>query len=227
MKISHRLKKLSDLIATYKQGDIVADIGTDHAYLPCFLIQNDIVKHVYACDVAKGPYQSSKETIHKYGLEKQITALQGDGLEPILHKHVDMLVLAGMGSYLITEILNRHSNYVDSIRTMFFQANANTDHLRSYIANKNWHIVDEQMVKDSGHIYEIIIVTKYKTKVYTQDDILFGPILRSNKDPLFIEKWKKQHALYTNIMQSMSASQPRFQELQDIVQRIEGVLHES
>lgn len=70
MKLSKRLQAIADLIKKYKQGEILADIGTDHAYLPCYLVENDIINKAYACDIASGPINASIDTIHQYHLEK-------------------------------------------------------------------------------------------------------------------------------------------------------------
>ena len=63
MKLSKRLQLIADVIIKYKQGSVLADIGTDHGYLPCYLVENKIIASAYACDVAKGPLESSKEAV--------------------------------------------------------------------------------------------------------------------------------------------------------------------
>ena len=108
MKLSKRLQLIADVISKYKQGSVLADIGSDHGYLPCYLVKNKIITCAYACDVAQGPLDSAKETIKQYGLEDKVFALLGNGLNPILDREVDMISIAGMGSYLISEILEEH-----------------------------------------------------------------------------------------------------------------------
>ena len=105
MKLSKRLQLIADVIIKYKQGSVLADIGTDHGYLPCYLVENKIIASAYACDVAKGPLESSKETIKQYALEDRVFPMLGSGLNPILNRKVDMISIAGMGAYLICEIL--------------------------------------------------------------------------------------------------------------------------
>ena len=72
MKLSKRLQLIADVISKYKQGSVLADIGSDHGYLPCYLIKNKIITCAYACDVAQGPLDSAKETIKQYGLEDKV-----------------------------------------------------------------------------------------------------------------------------------------------------------
>lgn len=229
MKLSKRLQLLADVISKYKQGNRLADIGSDHAYLPCYLVENEIVCHAYACDVAMGPLESAKDTILQCGLEDQVTALLGSGLEPILDKQVDMISISGMGAYLITEILDCHYDYLKNIRVLFLQANANTDHLRSYLFTQNFQIIDEAMVKEGGHIYEVMVVTKQvgKAITYSKSDIEFGPILSNTRSPLFKEKWQKQYKVFNKIKVTLPNTHPRYIEIDKKMKMIEEILHES
>ena len=93
-----------------------------------------------------------------------------NGLNPILDREVDMISIAGMGSYLISEILEEHREYLRNVKLMFLQANANNDHLRKYLFANDWIIIDEQMVKDAGHIYEVMVVTARQNKAITVMD---------------------------------------------------------
>ena len=229
MKLSKRLQLIADVIDKYKQGSVLADIGTDHGYLPCYLVENKIISKAYACDVAKGPYDSSVETIKQYNLQDRVFPLLGNGLNPILNRKVDMISLAGMGSYLICEILDEHREYLKNVQVLFLQSNANNDHLRKYLFSHDWIIIDEKMVKDAGHIYEVMVVTSRKNKAvtYSQKDVEFGPVLINNQTPLFKEKWKKQYNVYKKIQNTLDHNHPRYHELNDKIKMIEEVLHES
>lgn len=228
MKLSKRLQLIADVIIKYKQGSVLADIGTDHGYLPCYLVEKNIVACAYACDVAEGPLNSSKETILQHGLEKKVFPLLGSGLNPLLDRHIDMLSIAGMGSYLICEILDEHRDYLNNVQVMFLQANANNDHLRKYLFANDWIIIDEQMVKDAGHIYEVMVVTARKNRaiVYNQKDAEFGPILMNKQTPLFKEKWQKQYQVYKKIQNTLSHDHPRYHEINNKMKMIKEVLHD-
>ena len=133
---SKRLSKVAWMIEEHKQGTILADIGTDHAYLPCFLLDEKIITLAYACDVAEGPLSSSKETIQSLHLEDQVIPLLGNGLDPIIDKKVDMISICGMGGLLMSEILDAHLDYVED-KILFLQANTAIDLLREYLMNHN------------------------------------------------------------------------------------------
>lgn len=228
MKLSKRLQQLADFIEKYKKGDVLADIGTDHAYLPCYLVENRIARKAYACDVGKGPYKSSLSTIQQHHLCNQVEALLGDGLDPILDKDVDMISIAGMGSYLMSEILDKNFDYLNQINVVFLQPNANTDHLRKYLFEHQLFIVDEKLVREGYHIYDMMVVKKVdKPFAYDEYDIEFGPVLRYHQSSLFIEKWKKQYAVYQNIIKDLADDHPRYIELKHKMKMIEDTLDES
>ena len=145
MKLSKRLELLAYLVEKHKKGNILADIGTDHAYLPCYLIERNIIEKAYACDVAKGPFAASLSTIRQYHFEENVEALLGDGLDPILDKEVDMVTIAGMGSFLIVEILEKNKAYLNKVKQFYLQPNANTDHLREYLFKNHFKIIDEKI----------------------------------------------------------------------------------
>ena len=212
MKLSKRLELLAYLVEKHKKGNILADIGTDHAYLPCYLIEKNIIDKAYACDVAKGPFAASLSTIRQYHFEENVEALLGDGLDPILDKKVDMVTIAGMGSFLIVEILEKNKAYLNKVKQFYLQPNANTDHLRKYLFKNHFKIIDEKMIKDGQ---------------YNQEDMMFGPVLRKNKDELFIRYWQKQYQTYLKIMKDLPSNHPRYLELEKQKQLIEGELNES
>ena len=107
MKLSKRLELLAYLVEKHKKGNILADIGTDHAYLPCYLVEKNIIDKAYACDVAKGPFAASLSTIKQYHFEENVEALLGDGLDPILDKEVE--------DFLVDEIKKCYKIKIKSI----------------------------------------------------------------------------------------------------------------
>ena len=225
LRLSERLKLVASFVP---EGSRVADIGTDHAYLPCYLIEKNIIDKAYACDVAKGPFAASLSTIKQYHFEENVEALLGDGLDPILDKEVDMVTIAGMGSFLIVEILEKNKAYLNKVKQFYLQPNANTDHLRKYLFKNHFKIVDEKMIKDGHHIYEMMVVENTNQDIqYNQEDMMFGPVLRKNKDELFIRYWQKQYQTYLKIMKDLPSNHPRYLELEKQKQLIEGELNES
>ena len=148
---SKRLLAIAKAIAQHKQGTILADIGTDHAYLPCFLYDQGVIEKAYACDVAEGPLASSKQTIIANHMEGKIIPLLGNGLDPIVNEDVDMISICGMGGMLMIEILDAHNEMHN--HRFFLQANNGLAELRAYLAGHHFCIIDEDLVEDAHHIY--------------------------------------------------------------------------
>ena len=187
----------------------MADIGTDHAYLPCFLLTEGSISQAYACDAAKGPLGNSEETINKEHLQGKVIPLLGDGLDPISDKKTDMISICGMGGLLITEILNKHQEQLNN-HLFILQANTAIDLLRSYLNKHHLEIIDEEMVKEK--------------QILSDEDILFGPVLRRKKELLFIEKWQRQLNIQKKILKSLSDKHPKYLEVKTLAEMIEKEL---
>lgn len=206
---SARLLKIAECIARYKKGTILADIGTDHAYLPCFLYSQNIIDLAYACDIAKGPLESSQATIDSEHLNGHVIPLLGDGLDPIANKNTDMIAICGMGGLLMSQILDAHRELLKNHR-FFLQANTAIDLLREYLVRHDMAIIDEFMVKDGHHIYEII-VSEYGSHVsYSQEDLIFGPCLRVKRGDLFMAKWQHERDVQKRILAQLDVHHERY-----------------
>ena len=203
---SKRLLAIAKAIAQHKQGTILADIGTDHAYLPCFLYDQGVIEKAYACDVAEGPLASSKQTIIANHMEGKIIPLLGNGLDPIVNEDVDMISICGMGGMLMIEILDAHNEMHD--HRFFLQANNGLAELRAYLAGHHFCIIDEDLVEDAHHIYEYMVVEKGEM-VLDEDDLLFGPINRQKKTELFRKKWQFELNVQKKIMASLPEGHPK------------------
>ena len=103
----HLDARLSLAASFVRSGSVVADIGTDHAYLPVHLVETGVCPRAFACDKRTGPLQNAKQTVEAAGLSDRITTLLSDGLDALPPGCADDVVLAGMGGILIAELLNR------------------------------------------------------------------------------------------------------------------------
>lgn len=220
---SKRLLKIAECITQYKKRNILADIGTDHAYLPCFLYGEGVISSAYACDVAKGPLLSSQATIDAEKMNGHVIPLLGDGLDPIADKKTDMIAICGMGGLLVSQILDRHVEMLENHR-FFLQVNTAIDLLREYLMNHDMMIADEFMVKDGHHIYEIIVSFKQTRVSYSREDLVFGPVLRQKRGELFIEKWQHELSVYQRILDQMDPRQKKYAAISDYYHMIEREL---
>ena len=115
-----------------------------------------------------------------------------------------MVTIAGMGSFLIVEILEKNKAYLNKVKQFYLQPNANTDHLRKYLFKNHFKIIDEKKIIDGYNVYEMMVVENTNQDIqYNQEDMMFGPVLRKNKDELFIRYWQKQYQTYLKIMKDL------------------------
>ena len=148
-------KRLSTAASFVRDGAVVADIGTDHAYLPIYLALNNKIKSAYASDINEGPIQRANENIKKYGLENVIKTRVIGGLDEIEKVAPTDIVICGMGGELIVKILE-NSPYIrqKGIR-LILQPMTHVKELREYLQN-GFSTIAESVVFEDGKLYQIL-----------------------------------------------------------------------
>lgn len=152
INISERLKCVADLV---NKGARVADIGTDHAYLPIYLVQNEISNKVYACDVRKEPLRRAKLHIDEYGLSDKITTQLCDGLKGINKGDVDTVTICGMGGKLMKNILKAGIDKLGDNTQLVLSAQSELRDFRKYLLETGIDIKSEHMLLEDGKYYFI------------------------------------------------------------------------
>lgn len=193
----------------------IADIGTDHAYLPCVGLLRGQLKRAIAADVGVGPLEAAKATISKYNLDDLIETRLGSGLSVIKPGEVEGVVIAGMGGKLITSILEADIPLAKSFNRLILQPNLDANVLRTFLMKNQFEIVDEKIVLDEKKIYEIIVVQPSQTPVvYNELDLEFGPVLRRQSScKVFEERWQKEYDKNNQIINQLPAHHPRIDAL--------------
>lgn len=226
MKLSPRLKVIADYV---KSNSTVADVGTDHGYIPVYLIENNISKRVIASDVNKGPLESARKYVGLKKLNHKIELRLGDGLKTLMPNEVDTVIIAGMGGLLIKKILEDGSKIAETIDNFILQPMIASDELRKYLIKHNYKIIDEKLAKEGDKIYEVMFVGHGKDSV--EDEIYFeiGKKLIENKDPLLKELIQKKLRETEDILQKIRANESKkAQEKLNIIkkkyEKLKGVL---
>lgn len=182
-----RLKTAADLV---RLNSRVADIGTDHAYLPAYLVLSGRVVSAIACDIVQGPLDNAEQTVNQYNLSEKIELRLCNGLQGVNPNEVDDVVICGMGGELISTIINDANWLKDSSKHLILQPMSAVDDLRVYLANNGFSVEKEVLVKDSGRIY-IVISAYYSGDVveYPPEYIYIGNIYPSdNLGKEYLEK---------------------------------------
>lgn len=204
MQLSRRLATLAQHVP---RNSVVADIGTDHAYLPVYLVRAGICPRAVASDLNSGPIESARQTVCSYGLEEKIDIRQGDGLEILKPGEVDVVILAGMGGKLIARILEKGPEVLKSVSRLVLQPNNNAGVLRSWLVENNWGIVDEQLIQENRKLYPLIVSVRGRGS-FPKDHFSFeiGPCLLQ-KGGLPLKKLLEQkNKEYLHILEGLSRS---------------------
>lgn len=186
-----------------KKDGIVADIGSDHAYLPTYLVQQGTVQKAIAGEVVKGPFESAVKNVKRHGLADVITVRLASGLAAIEESDgVDTVTIAGMGGTLIASILEEGKDRLTNVRRIIAQPNIHARAVREWAMTNGWLIINERILEEDGKIYEIVVLEK-GTASYDELSLLVGPFLVEENNDVFQEKWTSEIAQWTEVLQSI------------------------
>ncbi|MDR1537863.1 MAG: class I SAM-dependent methyltransferase [Clostridiales bacterium] len=178
MVISRRLQAILNQL----HCSSLADIGSDHAYIPISACQRGIIQSAIAVDISRGSLNKAEKNIRSAGLSDRIETRLGYGLDSIAPGEVECLVISGMGGLLIRDILMQGLFVVDASKQLALQPQTDAPALRAALHGMGLAIADEQMVLEDGKFYNIINCAKGPDDDYTPADIAFGRILIKRKD---------------------------------------------
>lgn len=224
MKLSKRLQTIADFV---KKNSVVADIGTDHAHIPIYLIENNIIDKAYACDINKGPLEKAKENIANFGVSENIVLRLSNGLDKMSNKEVDTIIIAGMGGELIIDILNRGKVFFDKKNTFILSPHTKVDEVRDYLIRNGFKIIKEDMCIDEGKFYTVMEVRYTENTVMNSEaELLYGKYLIENKHPVLLRFLKKEEEKYINILSNTGLNEDRKKELRHRLDIIKETMNE-
>lgn len=175
LNISNRLRFIAGLI---KKGSVVADIGTDHGYLPIFLVKNGIANRVTAMDVRKGPLKKAEDNIKAFGVEGQICLRLSDGLTALERDEVDTITISGMGGRLIQSILMKGMDKLTRHTKLILSPQSEIREFRMFLKEQGFLVTKEHMLEEEGQFYVIIecvyMNADYSTKVMEEAEVRYG-----------------------------------------------------
>ena len=154
-KLNPRLKLCADFV---RIGSKMADIGTDHAYLPIWLAKHNLISKAIALDINALPLNSAKSNIIKYHVDNIVEARLSDGLENISSEEVDDIVIAGMGGELIANIINNANFLKNPEKNLILQPMSQAEFLRRFLTKHNYFILDEKAIMADNKIYSVMSV---------------------------------------------------------------------
>ena len=176
--ITPRFRKILELIPNC---NTVADIGTDHAYIPVYIVNKGEAKKAIAMDLREGPLKRAEATVVKYNAKDKTELRLSDGLEKLSPDEADVIVIAGMGGLLINEILEKnakkHKNALFVLQPMTAEVE-----VRKYLEDNGFVIVDERLAREDNKIYQVMSVRFGKMKIENEVNYHLGIKLFENND---------------------------------------------
>jgi len=159
-RYSRLLSPRLEAVLSFVEGRVLADIGTDHGYLPIVACLAEKIEYAIACDANAGPLERAAENILRYGLDDRIQARLGFGLRPIMPKEADCLVIAGMGGMNIIEILKDQESLLSlhSMKRLIIQPQRDIIKVRHTLDEMGFSFVDEVSVREKHRFYSVIAV---------------------------------------------------------------------
>lgn len=151
-------KRLSLCAQFVKEGSTLADIGTDHAYLPIWLVANNIVPKALACDINEGPLACGIADVERYGLSDKITLRLSDGLQNVSENDADDIVIAGMGGELIARILDQCTWAKNKNKRYILQPMTKPQFLIRYLYENGFKIIKQKACECDNKHYTVMLV---------------------------------------------------------------------
>ena len=214
LKISERLATVAGLIP---QGSDFVDIGTDHGYVPIWLLQNGRIRSAIAMDVNKGPLARAKENRDKYGFTDVMDIRLSNGFEKLKPGEGESVLIAGMGGPLMIRIIEEGRTNASSIQTWVLQPQSEIPSVRRYLHEHGFVIVEEIMLKDEGKYYMAMKAIVAEANPWTDLEYLFGKFLLEEKHPVLHEFILKEIQVYERIEKQLEDSNQketaRYQEV--------------
>lgn len=227
MNLSDRLKTISEMIDNNTKT--IVDVGTDHGYIPIYLVKNKKINYAIASDINKGPVEKAKLNIKNYNLENMINCRLGGGLTTIKKNEVEVAIIAGMGGNLIRDIIENSLDIFKKLDYVILQPVQNPEVLKEYIYSKGYDILDEELVKEDGKFYEIFKI-RYNNNIKEIENIYYeiSEILLKKKHPVMKEylnfKLEKYIKICDGLKLNSEGSISRKKELEFKVSKIKEFL---
>ena len=234
----HLDKRLQAVASLVPQGSCFADIGTDHAYLPVWLLEQGVIASAVAGDIAAGPCQAAQTTVAMHGAASSIAVRQGSGLAVLRPGEADCIAICGMGGSTIISILAADMAVAKGAQRLLLQPMAGAAALRRWLVAQGWCITREELVDDEPHFYEIICAEraeKYAARAsdageqcYSEVEYLVGPALLRDGHPLLAKHIARQQASLQELLTNMARSErakasAKYQEAQKLLQALEAL----
>lgn len=196
-----------ECILNHVKGEYIADIGTDHAYIPIKLIMDNRCKRAIATDIKKGPVEIAKNNVKKYKLEDKIEVRQGCGLNPLKKGEQDTILICGMGGQLIINILSENEDLARSSKLILQPMNCQYE-LRKYLIDNDYKITCEDIATEGFKVYNILEVEDGKSDKFEREIYYHIPKYLINHK-YFKDLYEKKYREFSKILDGLNKSKTK------------------
>lgn len=225
VKLSNRLLAVASFVTN---GNVLADVGTDHGYIPIYLLQEKRIPRAIAMDINAGPLQRAKEHIGTYGLKDYIETRLSDGVAALTPGEVDTVLVAGMGGGLVLHILEEGKEVCMQAKELVLQPQSELERVRAYLWSNGYVILQENMVLEDEKFYPMMRVAYQNViDMESAENLLFcryGKHLLEQKHAVLKEYLEREEKLYTGILKNLSQTavsektRERMAEVEEVLQ---------
>ncbi len=182
MNLTDRLQKAADLVPP---GKAMADIGTDHGYLPIYLIEKKKMERAIACDINQGPLDRARENLISSGMMDRISLRLGGGLSPLEKGEVDGVTICGMGGLMIRQILEDDREKAQALSWLVLQPQNHVAELKVFLSTHHFRVEKEILSQDGGQLYELLLAVPGEMEPLDLLTAEIGATPSYREDPLF------------------------------------------
>ncbi|ABO50970.1 protein of unknown function DUF633 [Desulforamulus reducens MI-1] len=203
INLSERLKCLAQFVPN---GSVVADIGTDHGYLPTHLVLLGTCPRAIAADINKGPLEAAQSNILQYNVQDKIDLRLGNGLQVLRPGEADVIVIAGMGGGTIRDILEASPEVALQATRFILQPMADEKELRAYLLQHGWTLRDEELLLEDGRLYQVLVAERGQEEIGESILLEIGPRLIEKKHLLLSVHIRRLIEKYQRVLMGLQKS---------------------
>ena len=200
MQLSMRLRMNASLVTP---GNRLADVGTDHGYIPIALVEEGVIPSALAMDVNEGPLMRAEEHIRLSGLASYIETRLSDGLEKLGCGEADSVLVAGMGGPLMIRILSEGKRQLAGVRELIVQPQSEIGLVRHFLEESGWNIDAEDMVREDGKYYTAIHAVPVDMAWGQEVFYRYGKTLLENHHPVLGRYLKDRERICGQILENL------------------------
>jgi tRNA (adenine22-N1)-methyltransferase len=214
--------RLERVAANVPVGARLADIGSDHGYLPVALMRRGLIAAAVAGEVATTPFHAAQRTVRDNDLQPHISVRLADGLAAIQPGDgITAISVCGMGGETIRDILDNGKAHLRGKERLILQPNGGEQPLRQWLMDNGYSILHEELLRENRFYYEIIVAERAAPVRYTPEQLYFGPLQMQARSPLFLAKWQRLLGLKRKTLAGLEQAPPA--KVQAITEQINWI----